>query len=147
LLDTAFDPSLLTYFRRRLSRSSRPDRIFEAVREVVAVTGALRGRQWRALDSTVLDDAVATQDTVTQLIAAIRRVLREVPGSAQVAAVCCTAHDYADPGKPRIAWNDEQTRAVLVDALVDDAIRLSADLPEQPLGDKAANAVGTSWPW
>jgi hypothetical protein len=31
------------------------------------------------LDSTVLDDAVATQDTVTQLIAAVRRVRREVP--------------------------------------------------------------------
>ena len=35
----------------------------------------------RALDSVVLDDAVATQDTVTQLIAAIRRVCREVPGA------------------------------------------------------------------
>ena len=28
----------------------------------------------------MLDDAVATQDTVTQLIGAIRRVRREVPG-------------------------------------------------------------------
>ena len=37
-----------------------------------------------ALDSTVLDDAVATQDTVTQLVAAIRRVAREVPGAAEV---------------------------------------------------------------
>ena len=32
-------------------------------------TGALAGKTRRALDSTVLDDAVATQDTVTQLIA------------------------------------------------------------------------------
>ncbi|GAA2412795.1 hypothetical protein GCM10010404_83420 [Nonomuraea africana] len=134
--------ALLTYFRRRLARSSRPNRIFEAVREVVTATGALKGRQRRALDSTVLDDAVATQDTVTQLIAAIRRVIRQVPGAAQVAAACCTAHDYADPGKPRIAWNDEQARAVLVDALVGDAIRLLAGLPEQARGEKAANAVG-----
>jgi hypothetical protein len=142
LLDTAFDPSLLTYFRRRLSRSRRPDRIFEAVREVVAATGVLTGRQRRALDSTVLDDAVTTQDTVTQLIAAIRRVIRDVPGGAQAAAACCTAHDYADPGKPRIAWNDEQARSTLVDALVTDAIRLLAALPEQALGERAANAVG-----
>jgi len=65
LYDTAFDPSLLAYFRRRLARSARPMRIFEAVREVVHATGVLKTRQRRALDSTVLDDAVATQDTVT----------------------------------------------------------------------------------
>ncbi|MFE2729466.1 IS1182 family transposase [Kitasatospora sp. NPDC059327] len=142
LHDTAFDSSLLSYFRRRLARSARPDRVFEAVREVVNATGVLKGRQKRALDSTVLDDAVATQDTVTQLIAAVRAVIREVPGAGAVAAVHCTAHDYADPGKPRIAWNDEQARADLVDALVGDALRLLGHLPEQPLGEKAANAVG-----
>ncbi|MEU7901223.1 IS1182 family transposase [Nonomuraea sp. NPDC049152] len=141
LYDTAFDPSLLTYFRRRLARSTDPNRIFTRVKQVVAATGAIKGRQRRALDSTVLDDAVATQDTITQLVAAIRRVIREVPGADQVAAVCCTAHDYADPGKPRIAWNDEQARELLVDALVTDAIALLAHLPEQPLDDKAAGAV------
>ncbi|MDT0470203.1 MULTISPECIES: IS1182 family transposase [Streptomyces] len=142
LNDMAFDPSLLAYFRRRLSRSARPNRVFEAVREVVKATGVLKGKHRRALDSTVLDDAVATQDTVTQLIAAVRAVIREVPGADQVAAVQCTAHDYSDPGKPRIAWNDEQARAALVDALVGDALRLLGHLPEQELGEKAANAVG-----
>lgn len=68
LLDAAFDPSLLTYFRRRLARSGDPERLFAQVRRVVAETGVLKGRHRRALDSTVLDDAVATQDTVTQLI-------------------------------------------------------------------------------
>ena len=65
-------PSPLTYFRRRLAprlgrsgsspRSARwwPNR-------------RAGGKTRRALDSAVLDDAVATQDTVTQLIAAIRR--------------------------------------------------------------------------
>ncbi|MBC2875200.1 MULTISPECIES: IS1182 family transposase [Streptomyces] len=142
LHDTAFHPSLLAYFRRRLARSSRPDRVFEAVREVVKATGVLKGRHRRALDSTVLDDAVATQYTVTQLIAAIRAVVREVPGAVDVAAACCTAHDYSDPGKPRIAWNDEQARAGLVDALVTDALQLLGRLPEQQLGEKAANTVG-----
>jgi hypothetical protein len=61
LYDTAFDPSLLTYFRRRLARSTNPNRIFEAVREVVKATGILKGKQRRALDSAVLEDAVATQ--------------------------------------------------------------------------------------
>ena len=49
------------------------DRIFEAVREVITATGVLTGKTRRALDSTVLDDAVARQDTITQLIASIRR--------------------------------------------------------------------------
>ena len=35
------------------------------------------------MDSTILADAVATQDTVTQLVSAIRRVAREVPGAAE----------------------------------------------------------------
>ncbi|WP_327434866.1 IS1182 family transposase [Streptomyces sp. NBC_01236] len=142
LNDMAFDPSLLAYFRRRLARSARPNRVFEAVREVVKATGVLKGKQRRALDSTVLDDAVATQDTVTQIIAAVRAVIREVPGAGPVAAAQCSAHDYTDPGKPKIAWNDGQARADLVDALVTDALRLLGHPPEQQLGEKAANAVG-----
>ncbi|MFE2177116.1 transposase, partial [Kitasatospora sp. NPDC059462] len=49
LNDTAFDPSLLSYFRRRPARSARPNRVFEAVREVVNATGVIKGRQRRAL--------------------------------------------------------------------------------------------------
>jgi Transposase DDE domain/Transposase domain (DUF772) len=137
----AFHPTVLTYWRRRLAASERPNRIFDAVREVVAATGALSGKTRRALDSTVLEDAVATQDTVTQLIAAIRRVGREVPGAVEVIAAQCTGHDYADPGKPQIAWDDEQARAALVDALVSDAHRLLGYLPEQQLEPRAAEAV------
>ena len=132
----AFHPTTLTYWRRRLAASDRPNRIFDAVRAVVAQTGVLTGKTRRALDSTILDDAVATQDTVTQLIAAIRRVRRDVPGAAEVIAEQCTAHDYDDPGKPAIAWDDEQARAELVDALVGDAHRLLGHLPEQELGPR-----------
>jgi IS5 family transposase len=142
LLDGAFDPSLLTYFRRRLARSADPGRLSARVRQVIAATGVLRGKHRRALDSTVLDDAVATQDTVTQLIAAVRRVIREVPGAPEVAARWCTAHDYADPGKPKIAWDDEEARAVLVDGLVTDALNLLAHLLSQQLGEQAATAAG-----
>ena len=85
-----FHPTVLTYWRRRLAASARPRRIFEVVGQVVAETGVLAGKTRRALDSTVLDDAVATQDTVTQLIAAIRRVARVVPGAAAVIAEHCT---------------------------------------------------------
>ena len=137
-----FHPTVLTYWRRRLADSQRPRRIFEVVGQVVAQTGVLTGKTRRALDSTVLDDAVATQDTVTQLIAAIRRVARDVPGAAAVIAEQCSAHDYRDPGKPSIAWNDPDARARLVDALVGDAHRLLGHLPDAELDPRAAEAVG-----
>ena len=137
----AFHDTTLTYWRRRLAASQDPNRIFTAVQTVIAQTGALKGKTRRALDSTVLDDAVATQDTVTQLIAAIRRVRREVPGAAEVVARVTSAHDYDDPGKPRIAWNDKAARDTLVDALVRDALAVLAARPEQQPGS-AADAVG-----
>ena len=136
-----FHPTTLTYWRRRLAASQRPNRIFETVKTVVAQTGALTGKTRRALDSTVLDDAVATQDTVTQLIGAIRRVRREVAGAAEVIGQHCSAHDYDDPGKPVIAWDDADARDRLVDGLVSDAHRLLGHLPEQDLGPRAAEAV------
>jgi hypothetical protein len=142
LLDPGFDPSLFIYFRRRLALSGDRDRIFVRVRQVIDATGVIKGKRRRALDSTVFEDAVATQDTVTQLVAAIRRVIREVPGAAEVAVRHCTAHDYAVPGKPRIAWDDEQARTALVDALVRDALELLGHLPDAELGPAAADAVG-----
>lgn len=137
----AFHATTLTYWRRRLAASDRPNRIFDVVKAVVAETGVLAGKARRALDSTILDDAVATQDTVTQLIGAIRRVAREVPGAGAVIAGHCTAHDYRDASKPKIAWDDEAARADLLDALVSDAHRLLGHLPSQELGPKAADAL------
>ena len=67
---------------------------------------------------------------------------RAVPGAAQVIAERCTGHDYREPGKPGIAWDDPNSRAQLVDALVGDAHRLLGHLPEQELGPAAAEAVG-----
>jgi len=136
-----FDSSTLTYWRRRLAGSSAPDRIFDAVRAVVAETGVLTGKNRRALDSTILDDAVATQDTVTQLVAVIRKVRREVPGAAAVVARVCSAHDYDDPGKPRIAWDDVEARAVLVDGLVKDALALLSVVSGWDLDGPAAETV------
>ena len=60
-----FDPSSLAYWRKRLAKSGRPHRVYDAVRAIVEQTGIVRGRRRRAVDSTILADAVATQDTVT----------------------------------------------------------------------------------
>jgi hypothetical protein len=124
--DEGFDPSSLVYWRRRLRNSDRPNRIFDVVADVIAQTGVLRGKKRRAVDSVVFDDAVATQDTVTLLIGAIRRVARVVPGATAVIGQLCTAHDYTDPGKPRIAWEDHDARDALVSALVNDALAVLA---------------------
>ena len=121
MTETAFHPSVLTYWRRRLAASDRPHRIFDAVTEVIAQSGALTGRRRRAIDSTILDDAVARQDTVTQLIAQIRRVAREIPATAELIAAL-PGHDYSGPGKPDIAWDDQAARDELVSRLVGDAL-------------------------
>jgi Transposase domain (DUF772) len=136
-----FDPSTLVYWRRRLAASDRPHRIGEAVRTVIEQTGVLTGRRRRAVDSTILADAVATQDTITQLIAAVRRVGRVVPGAAELIAALCTGHDYSLPGKPRIDWGDPAAKDALVSALVNDANALVATLAGADLDDQAAEAA------
>jgi len=136
-----FHPTTLTVWRNRLRASQRPERIFEAVRAVIDRTGVLKGKTRRALDSVVLDDAVATQDTVTQLIAAVRRVRREVPGAADVIAECCHAHDWDDPGKPQIVWDDKAARDALVSALVNDANTVVAAFDGTDLDESAGRAL------
>jgi hypothetical protein len=136
-----FHPTTLTVWRNRLRGSARPERIFEAVRAVIDQTGALTGKTRRALDSVVLDDAVATQDTVTQLIAAVRRVRREVPGAADLIAAQCHAHDWEDPGKPRIGWDDQAARDALVSALVEDARLVVAAFADAELDEPATRSL------
>ena len=141
LLDEGFDPSSLVYWRRRIAKSKRPHRVNDAVRQVIEATGVLAGRRRRAVDSTILDDAVATQDTITQLIGAIRRVARQVPGAAEVIAAVCTGHDYSGPGKPRIDWTDPAAKQELVSALVNDANAVVAAFAEAELDEGPAAAL------
>jgi hypothetical protein len=136
--DAGFHPTVLVYWRARLRASDRPRRIFEAVRQVVEQTGVLRGRRRRVLDSTLLEDAVATQDTVTQLVAAVRRVRRLVP---EARGVEVTAHDYDRPGKPDCAWDDPAATQALVSGLVNDALALLAAVADVDLDAEQAEAV------
>lgn len=139
LTDEGIHPTTLTYWRKRLRRSDRPRRIYEAVAAVITATGVIKGRGRRALDSTIVDDAVATQDTVTQLVAAIRRVRRDVPTAA---AVAVTAHDYSQPGKPECAWDDPAAREALISGLVGDATAILDAVADESLDDGQADAVG-----
>lgn len=134
-----FHPTTLTYWRSRLRASDRPERIFDAVRDVIVETGTLKRSTKRALDSTVLDDAVATQDTVTQLVGQIRRVRRQIPEAAAVEVV---AHDYTQAGKPACDWRDRDARDQLITALVTDAHTILDALEGVTLDEGQAEAVG-----
>jgi hypothetical protein len=105
---------------------------------VVEATGVLVGRGRRVLDSTILADAVAPQDTVTQLVAAIRRVRRLVPAAREVELA---AHDDDRPGKPDCAWNDPQATQALVSGLVNDALAVLAAVADRGLAAEQAEAV------
>ena len=121
----AFHPTVLVGMRNRLRASDRPRRLFDDVNATARAAGLLRGRR-RVLDSTPLFDAVATQDTVIQLRAAIRKVLtaadRDDPALATAVRAALTRDDdYATVGKPPCDWDDPKAREALVDALVRDA--------------------------
>ena len=135
--DEGFDASVLTLWRQRLRASSCPERIFDAVREVAAECGALSKRTRRALDSTVLYDAVATQDTVTMIGAQIRRVRRLAPR----AAALVLARDYDGRAKPVCDWGDPDERGWLIDELVSDAQRVLDALDGSELSDEQAQAA------
>ncbi len=115
--DGGFDASVLVLWRMRLRASAAPERVFDAVREAAAVCGALAKRTRRVLDSTVLDDAVTTQDTVTMIASQIRRVRRLAAGAAALGL----SHDYDGRAKPSCDWGDPEERAWLIDELVTDA--------------------------
>ena len=121
----SFHPTVLVGMRNRLRGSTGPRRLFDDVNTTAAAAGLLRGRR-RVLDSTPLFDAVATQDTVIQLRAAMRKVLwaadavdPELAGAVRGALT--RDDDYASLGKPPCDWDDPKAREALVDALVRDA--------------------------
>ena len=134
-----FHPTVLTLWRARLRASDRRERIFDAVREVAAACGVLADKGRRALDSTILHDAVATQDTVTMISSQIRRCRRLIPQAADVVLV---AHDYESKGKPWCDWSDPDARSELVDGLVTDGLTLIEAVNNMELDPQQADAVG-----
>jgi Transposase DDE domain len=92
-----------------------------------------------------LFDAVATQDTVIQLRAAIRKVLaaadRVEPVLASTVRAALARDDaYASLGKPPCDWDDPKAREALVDALVRDAQAALAELDGHQLDGSLGQA-------
>jgi IS5 family transposase len=141
----AFHATVLVGQRNRLRASARPRRLFDDVRVVAREAGVLKGRA-RVLDSTPLYDAVATQDTVTQLRAAIRKLLMVLdnvaaPLAGRVRGALGRDDDYATVGKPPCDWDDAAARELLIDALVHDALAALAVVDGEPLSGAARDAA------
>src|SRR5579863_4451887 len=141
----SFHPTVLVGQRNRLRASARPRRMFEDTKVVARETGVLQ-RRARVLDSTPIYDAVATQDTVTQLRAAIRKLLIVLDNAgsglaARVSGVLERDDDYATAGKPPCDWDDPAAREMLVDALVHDALTALVVLDGEPLSGAVRDAA------
>lgn len=121
LSDESFHSTVLVLWRAKLRNSERPERIFDAVRQVMAASKVIEGKTRRALDSTVLDDAVARQDTIDMLVTQIRRVRKLI---GELASVPVREHNLEGPGRPPCDWDDPADMDRLITELVDDANEL-----------------------
>lgn len=113
----------------------------------MAKEAGLVGRK-RVLDSTALYDAVATQDTVTMIRAAIRGLLNVADKAlaAELRSALKRDDTYEAPGKPACDWDDKATREALVDALARDAFAVLFVLDGRELSvpvKQAAELVAT----
>jgi IS5 family transposase len=142
---TAFHPTTLVGLRNRLRGSERPRRLFEDTKGAATEAGVM-GNRVRVLDSTPIYDSVATQDTVTQLRSAIRKLLRALDRdypllAVEVRGVLVRDDDYVGPGKPSCDWDDPAAREALVDALVRDCGAALAVLDGEEMAGPATDAV------
>jgi hypothetical protein len=96
----SFHPTVLVGMRNRLRASDRPRRLFEDLTATARAAGMLTGRR-RVFDSTPVYDAVATQDTVTQVRAAVRKLLmaadRDAPAVAGAVRAMLARDDETPP--------------------------------------------------
>jgi hypothetical protein len=136
-----FVHTVLVDMRARLARSERPRRIFEVSLDAARRAGVVSAK--RVLDSTPLYDAVATQDTVTMIRSAIRRLLAVVDAVLQVElrTVLTRDDDYASGAKPSCDWDDRPAREQLVAELAADAFACLAVLDGRYLGVEVAEAA------
>jgi len=119
--DEGFHPTVLVLWRNKLRASDRPERIFEAVRAVVESSGVLAKKNRRALDSTVLDDAVQRQDASTLITSQMRRVRKLVPELRD--KVYVREHNLLS-GRPPCDFEDQDDIDRLISELVEDANEL-----------------------
>jgi hypothetical protein len=110
----AFYSTVLVGMRNRLRISVRPKRFLDDTRIMARESGVMRDRV-RVLDSTPIYDAVTTEDTITQVRAAIRKTLAalrtQYPALAVTARAACRRDDeYVSAGRPPCDWDDRDAK-------------------------------------
>jgi transposase len=132
-----FDPSSLSYFRKRLLKHGRERYAFDRFIAVGRAAGFIPDKVTLLTDTTSAHGAGAVQDTYTLIRKAIRKLLKDLgyrpPGkrrglSAETQALVKTYVDQDQ--KADIDWADPTQRAVQLHQLVADAeavIELAAD--------------------
>ena len=90
---------------------------------MISTSGVISNKTRRALDSTVLEDAVQRQDTISLLQSQIRRVRKLIPELAE--RVYVREHNLG-PGRPPCDFEDRDDIDRLISELVDDAYELSS---------------------
>jgi transposase len=137
-----FDPSSLSYFRKRLAEHGQERYAFDRFVQIGRQAGFLPDRVTLLTDTTWVKGAGAVQDTYTLLRKGIRKVLRTlgyaVPGKRHGLApeVQQLLASYLDKDrKADIDWTDPQQRASQLKVLVQDAdavLDLAAAQVEDP---------------
>ncbi len=123
-----FDPSSLSYFRKRLAEHGQERYAFDRFVQIGRQAGFLPDRVTLLTDTTWVKAAGAVQDTYTLLRKGIRKLLRTlgyaIPGKRHGLApeVQRLLASYLDKDrKANIDWTDPQQRAAQLKVLVQDA--------------------------
>jgi transposase len=123
-----FDPSSLTYFRRRLTDSGQERYAFDRFVAVGRAAGFIPDTVTLLIDGTQVQGAGAVQDTYTLLRKSIRKLLKaagyQVPGKRQGLSSQARrlVERYVDQDrKADIDWSNPQQRAAQLKNLVADA--------------------------
>jgi transposase len=135
--DEGFHPTVLVLWRNKLRASEAPQRIFDAVRAVVNESGVIAGKHRRSLDSTVLDDAVQRQDTMTLITSQIRRVRKLVPELSHI----YVHEENLAGGRPPCDFEDRDDVDRVISELVEDAYELVFAADELDLTETQSDAV------
>ena len=139
LTDEGFHPTVLTLWRNKLRASDAPERIFDAVRDVVTATGVLGGQD----PAGVGLDAVGRRgrDPGHRHPAGLGDPSGPPGGPGRGGSDGDRAR-LRGPGKPACAWDDASARAELVNGLVTDASAVLAAVDGVDLDEDQAALVG-----
>jgi transposase len=143
-----FHPTSLVRFRARLLLHGRERVVFERSLALARELGLLEEAVEQVVDSTPMLGAAATQDTVTLVRSAVRKLLDAVVGEDADAGVQLARNlefEYAKPRqKPDCEWRSKPAREQLLTRVAQDAeraLKAVERVPELRSAEAVAEAV------